>query len=148
MKQPPELPPLDPPEDDPLAEPPPLPPALVEPPLVEPTPADAPTAAAMALTPFEVAPWLAVLTAFALGGVLGGTIGNLYDRIVHHAVRDHLELTIRIPAFDWNYHWPIFNVADAFICTGAILFALCVMFGKKGKETAPGLAGAPAAPQA
>ncbi len=87
------------------------------------------------------------LTAIALGGVLGGTMGNLYDRIVHHAVRDHLEFTIRIPAFDWNYHWPIFNVADAFICTGAILFALCVMFGKKGKETAPGLAGAPAAPQ-
>lgn len=88
------------------------------------------------------------LTALALGGVLGGTLGNLYDRIVHHAVRDHLEFHIRIPVIDWNYHWPIFNVADAFICAGAILFALCVMFGKKGKETAPDLTGAPAAPQA
>ncbi len=86
------------------------------------------------------------LTAIALGGVLGGTLGNLYDRIVHEAVRDHLEFTIRVPAIGLNYHWPIFNVADAFICIGAILFALCVMFGKKGKETT-GLAGAPA-PQA
>lgn len=87
------------------------------------------------------------LTALALGGVLGGTLGNLYDRIVQGAVRDHLDFTIRIPAFGVNYHWPVFNVADAFICAGAVLFALCVMFGRRRKEAAPGaLAGS--APQA
>lgn len=85
------------------------------------------------------------LTALALGGILGGTMGNLYDRIVHEAVRDLLDFHIRVPAIGLDYHWPIFNVADAFICAGAILFALCVMFGKK--ETITGLAGAPASPQ-
>ncbi len=83
------------------------------------------------------------LAAFALGGVLGGTLGNLYDRIVHTAVRDHLEIHV----VRWNFHWPIFNVADAFICTGAILFALCVVIRKEGKAPATGaLAGASAPP--
>lgn len=65
----------------------------------------------------------------ALGLVLGGAIGNLYDRILYppldglHVVRDFLDFTI----FGWRY--PTFNMADAFICVGAAMIFLKVLFG-------------------
>ncbi|GAC1363361.1 MAG: signal peptidase II [Acidobacteriaceae bacterium] len=54
----------------------------------------------------------------ALALILGGAIGNLYDRIVHHFVIDFLEVHIV------HYHWPDFNVADSAICIGACLLLL------------------------
>src|SRR5262249_9278641 len=53
----------------------------------------------------------------ALGLILGGTLGNLYDRVVFGGVRDFLH---------WNYlfDWPVFNVADCCLVCGAGLLLL------------------------
>ena len=58
------------------------------------------------------------LTTIALGLILGGAIGNLYDRIALHHVIDFLEVRIV------HYHWPDFNVADSSIVVGACLLLL------------------------
>lgn len=57
--------------------------------------------------------WSLASVGFAL--VLGGAVGNLYDRVVLHYVIDFLEVTIV------HYHWPDFNVADSAISVGAVL---------------------------
>jgi signal peptidase II len=57
-------------------------------------------------------------TAVALALILGGAIGNLYDRIVYHYVIDFLEVHIV------HYHWPDFNVADSCIVIGACLLMI------------------------
>jgi len=54
-------------------------------------------------------------TSIGLALILGGAIGNLYDRVKLHYVIDFLEVHII------NYHWPDFNVADSCICIGACL---------------------------
>jgi signal peptidase II len=58
------------------------------------------------------------LTSFALALILGGAIGNLYDRIRFSYVVDFLEVHII------HYHWPDFNVADSAIVIGACLLLL------------------------
>jgi len=58
------------------------------------------------------------LTAIALSLILGGAIGNLYDRIVYHYVIDFLEVHIV------HYHWPDFNIADSCIVIGALLLLM------------------------
>jgi signal peptidase II len=57
-------------------------------------------------------------TGVALGLILGGAIGNLYDRVTFHYVVDFLEVKIV------HYHWPDFNVADSCIVIGACLLLL------------------------
>ena len=57
-------------------------------------------------------------TGVALGLILGGAIGNLYDRIHYKYVVDFLEVKIV------HYHWPDFNVADSCIVIGACLLLL------------------------
>jgi signal peptidase II len=49
----------------------------------------------------------------ALGLILAGTLGNLYDRVVFNGVRDFLH-------FYW-IEWPVFNVADCCLVCGAFL---------------------------
>jgi len=50
-------------------------------------------------------------TSVVLGLILGGTLGNGFDRIFHGTVTDFI-----------NFHfWPVFNVADAAISTGVVL---------------------------
>ena len=60
----------------------------------------------------------ATLTSVALALILGGAIGNLYDRIRFAFVVDFLEVHIV------HYHWPDFNVADSAIVVGACLLLL------------------------
>jgi signal peptidase II len=58
------------------------------------------------------------VTSVALALILGGALGNLYDRIMYHYVVDFLEVHIH------GYHWPDFNVADSAIVIGACLLLL------------------------
>ncbi|MEO6982435.1 MAG: signal peptidase II [Edaphobacter sp.] len=58
------------------------------------------------------------LTGVALALILGGAIGNLYDRLVFSHVVDFLEVHII------HYHWPDFNVADSAIVIGACLLLI------------------------
>lgn len=58
------------------------------------------------------------LTAVSLALVLGGALGNLYDRIRYGHVIDFLEVHIV------HYHWPDFNVADSAIVIGACLLLI------------------------
>jgi signal peptidase II len=58
------------------------------------------------------------LTAVSLALILGGAIGNLYDRMKFSYVVDFLEVHI------YHYHWPDFNVADSAIVVGACLLLL------------------------
>jgi signal peptidase II len=58
------------------------------------------------------------LTRFGLSLILGGAIGNLYDRVLHGAVTDFIEVYHR----GWSF--PAFNVADSAITIGAILLVL------------------------
>ena len=57
-------------------------------------------------------------SSIALALILGGAIGNLYDRARLYYVVDFLEVTIV------HYHWPDFNVADSCIVIGACLLLL------------------------
>ncbi len=57
-------------------------------------------------------------TSVALALILGGALGNLYDRIRYHFVIDFLEVHIV------HYHWPDFNVADSCIVIGACLLLI------------------------
>ncbi len=57
--------------------------------------------------------------------IIGGSTGNLYDRLVYSAVPDFIDLHF------FNFHWFIFNVADIFICLGVILLIFLEMFQKK-----------------
>jgi signal peptidase II len=57
-------------------------------------------------------------TTVALALVLGGTIGNVWDRIRFGMVTDFLAVRI------YHYHWPDFNVADSSIVIGGILLVL------------------------
>lgn len=58
------------------------------------------------------------LSSVALALILGGAVGNLYDRIRYHYVIDFIEVHIV------HYHWPDFNVADSCIVIGACLLIL------------------------
>ena len=63
--------------------------------------------------------------AFAVALILGGAIGNLYDRITLGYVVDFLH-------FYWgNYHFPAFNIADTAISIGAGLMILDLFRSKK-----------------
>ena len=59
------------------------------------------------------------LYAYLIALIIGGSLGNLFDRIYFSAVPDFIDIHIG------NYHWFIFNVADIFISVciiGLILF--------------------------
>lgn len=55
-----------------------------------------------------------VLVLCALGGVLGGALGNLLDRFRFGGVVDFLDFSLR------GYHWPAFNIADSAISVGVL----------------------------
>ena len=60
--------------------------------------------------------------------ILGGALGNLFDRFYYSAVPDFIDLHIN------NFHWFIFNIADIFITLGVIcLIYVEVFLDKKDK---------------
>jgi signal peptidase II len=68
------------------------------------------------------------LVSFSLALILGGAIGNLYDRIRYLHVVDFLEVHIV------HYHWPDFNVADSCICIGACLLLIEMLRPQHGAK--------------
>lgn len=62
------------------------------------------------------------LTAFSLGLVISGALGNFIDRFFRGTVTDLFDLRI----------WPIFNIADICICVGLALLCYLLLF--KGEE--------------
>ena len=65
---------------------------------------------------------------YSLLMVLGGALGNLYDRIYYKAVPDFIDFHIG------NFHWFIFNVSDIFISFGVLfLISLELINNKKEK---------------
>ena len=57
--------------------------------------------------------------------IIGGSIGNLFDRIYYYAVPDFIDLHLG------NYHWFIFNIADIFITVGIIGLIFFEILGKE-----------------
>ena len=55
---------------------------------------------------------------FSLALILGGALGNLFDRLYHGFVVDFLDVNFG----DW--HYPTFNIADCAICLGIGVFIL------------------------
>ena len=67
-------------------------------------------------------------TKLALLIILGGAIGNLFDRIIYKSVPDFIDIHFG------DLHWFIFNVADIFISLGVIFMILIEIIGKKRKN--------------
>jgi len=68
-------------------------------------------------------------TTIGLSLILGGAMGNLWDRMVSGHVVDFLDFYVG------SYHWPAFNVADSAIVIGAILLVSEIVFAKSTSET-------------
>ena len=64
-------------------------------------------------------------TGFFFAMILGGSLGNLFDRFKYSAVPDFIDLHIG------NFHWFIFNVADIFITVGVICLIFVELFYNK-----------------
>ena len=65
---------------------------------------------------------------FLLTLVLGGSLGNLFDRIAFSAVPDFIDFNYN------NFHWFIFNIADIFITIGVICLIFVELFLNKKKK--------------
>jgi len=68
------------------------------------------------------------LIAISLCLILGGALGNLWDRLRQGTVTDFLDFYIG------NHHWPPFNVADSAIVVGAVLLMMKILFAPKQKS--------------
>lgn len=56
-----------------------------------------------------------------LGLIIGGALGNGYDRVLRHAVVDFLDFVF------WGWHYWTFNLADSCILCGAVLLGWCMV---------------------
>ncbi len=65
---------------------------------------------------------------YSLIFILGGAIGNLFDRIFYKAVPDFIDFHIE------NFHWFIFNVSDIFITVGVICMITLELIGNNDKN--------------
>ena len=63
--------------------------------------------------------------AYLIALIIGGSLGNLHDRIKFYAVPDFIDVHIG------NFHWFIFNVADIFITVGIIGLVLVELLKKE-----------------
>lgn len=71
-------------------------------------------------------------TTLALALILGGALGNVWDRIHYGVVTDFLEVFLRWG--HWGYHWPDFNIADSAIVCGGLLIILDALLPKKSSS--------------
>jgi len=69
--------------------------------------------------------WRKDLYSYMFALILGGALGNLYDRIINYAVVDFIDLHIH------DIHWPAFNIGDSFITLGVIGIILCELIIKE-----------------
>ena len=92
------------------------------------------TLSLVALVPVSVLLWKSSRafssTSVGLALILGGAIGNLWDRLVHHRVTDFLLF------YYHHYEWPAFNFADSAIVVGAMLLVVDLVFSKAPPEKA------------
>ena len=65
------------------------------------------------------------IKAYLIALIIGGSLGNLFDRIYYYAVPDFIDLHLN------NFHWFIFNVADIFITVGIIGLILIEILNKE-----------------
>ncbi len=65
---------------------------------------------------------------YSLMMILGGAIGNVFDRIFYQAVPDFIDFHVG------NFHWFIFNIADIFITLGVFLMILSELIVKDRNE--------------
>tara|TARA_B100001057_G_scaffold310081_1_gene310126 strand:+ start:553 stop:1056 length:504 start_codon:yes stop_codon:yes gene_type:complete len=65
------------------------------------------------------------LKKYSLLIILGGALGNFYDRLIYNAVPDFIDFHIG------NFHWFIFNVSDIFITVGVILMIVLEIISNK-----------------
>lgn len=75
--------------------------------------------------------------------VLGGALGNVFDRIRYGHVIDFIDAHVTLKGIE--HHWPTFNVADIAICVGVGLMGLDMFFSKRGP---PAVLRAPRVPPA
>ena len=60
--------------------------------------------------------------------IIGGAVGNLYDRIIYKAVPDFIDFHIK------EFHWFTFNIADIFISLGIIFMIINELLNNREKE--------------
>ena len=65
------------------------------------------------------------LKKYSLLMILGGALGNFYDRIIFEAVPDFIDFHVE------NFHWFIFNVSDIFICLGVLSMIILEIVSNK-----------------
>jgi len=68
--------------------------------------------------------WLAI----SLSLILGGALGNVWDRMILGYVIDFIDI------YYVNWHWPAFNIADSAISIGATMLIIDALFFKKRGE--------------
>jgi len=92
------------------------------------------TLSIVALVPVSVLLWRSSRalssTSVGLALILGGAIGNLWDRLLHHRVTDFLLFYYR------QYEWPAFNFADSAIVVGAALLVVDLLTNTPKEEPA------------
>ena len=71
------------------------------------------------------------LTGLALSLILGGAVGNLWDRVASGRVVDFLLFYVK------QYQWPVFNLVDSAIVVGASLLVLEIVFGQPKRAENP-----------
>lgn len=74
----------------------------------------------------------------ALGLIMGGAAGNLYDRLVFGGVRDFIHVRRHFDSLNWRFDFAVFNLADSALVVGAcLLFLHTVLHWRDTSPSAP-----------